>query len=405
MRCTSSWISGVFCAVYLATCSCVWSAGTLDRDYGLGDDGGENASSGAVVGASSSGVTFDSFGAPGNNELHDLTVFGNPTYASVSDRPQFSSGLGASFDGNGDYLRGSNLNLPDTSIASVNHDDDPSGTSLPGPLNYAGISDRYFQLWVKPDAASSANTQSVVMDTNEHGLRIVDGKWSLRYGGTDYDSTANVDFGQWSHVMVARPSGAAGGSQLYVNGNAVVAAGGGYNGGVTEELVVGSNTGRDANLAFIGGTGEFYHGLLDDLTLAVLGDNTGEGGQDYGSFDFGVDNQFAAGMLSGIAAADVNLDGSVSGDGTGPAASDDVTAFVNGWLSSNEINGVRVADLGTRQQGDLDFNGITNLRDFAILNAANPALAANVATLVPEPSTQIYLFSLLLLPALLRRKK
>ena len=110
--------------------------------------------------------------------------------------------------------------------------------------------------------------------------------------------------------MVARPSGAAGGSQLYVNGNAVVAAGGGYNGGVTEELVVGSNTGRDANLAFIGGTGEFYHGLLDDLTLAVLGDNTGEGGQDYGYFDFGVDNQFAAGMLSGIAAADVNLDGS-----------------------------------------------------------------------------------------------
>ena len=188
--------------------------------------------------------------------------------------------------------------------------------------------------------------------------------------------------------MVARPAGTESGGRLYVNGVAVAARPGGYNGAATEELVVGSNTGRDANLNFTGGTDEFYEGLIDDLTMVILGDNTDVGGQDWGSFEFQFDNAFAADALSGVDPADVNMDGVVAGDGTGPAASDDVRAFVEGWRTRNELNGVLVGDLSTRMSGDLDFDGIVDLRDFSILNAANPALAMAVRDqlTVPEPS-------------------
>ena len=365
------------------------AVGTLDRDYGLGDDGAEGAALGSVVGSGNGfSTSFDSWGTPGTGDLQDLSVFGNPIYTNVSDRPLFSGGFGVEFDGDGDYLRGSNLNLPDTSAASVNHDDDPSGTSTPGPNNYAGIVNRYLQFWVRPDSASQSVTQSVVMDSNQHGVRIVDGNWSMRYGGSDYDSDVSVNFGQWAHVMLARPFGADEGSRLYVNGEAVTAATGGYDGAATEELVVGSNTGRDGNLAFTGGTDEFFHGRIDNLTLGIFGDNTNLGGQDFGEFEFSFDNEFAADAISSVAEADVNLDGVVSGDGTGPAASDDVTAFVEGWLFENEFNGQRVADLVSRSKGDLDFNGITDLADYAILNMANPALGAAIGDqlFIPEPS-------------------
>ena len=287
MKTTRFCVRGTTWALVLILAGSAMAQGTIDRDYQLGDDSFEGASEGSVLGAGNSfGVTFDSMGTPDFGDLQDLDVVGAPTYMLVGDRPGASgTALGASFDGANDYLIGSNLNLPDTSAASVNHDDDPSGLSDPGPLNYAGISDRYFQLWVKPNAASMGNTQSVVMDTNQHGVRIVDGQWSLRYNNRDV-AGSDVAFDAWSHVMVARPSGPAGGGRLYVDGVAVAALPGGYNGGATEELVVGSNTGRDGDLNFIGGSDEFFHGILDDLSFAVLGDNTSAGGQDWGSFDF-----------------------------------------------------------------------------------------------------------------------
>ena len=368
------------------------AAGTVDRDYGLGDDPAEGASPGGLVGGGNSfGLTFDSMGTPGFGDLQDMDVGGAPVYANVSDRPLFDGGLGVSFNGSSDFLFGPNLNLPDTSAASVNHDDDPSGTSLPGPLNYVDIVDRYFQFWAKPDGTNMGNTQSLVVDTNQHGVRIVNDTWSLRYGGSDVDSAMAVAYDQWSHVMVARPFGPAGGGRLYVNGIAVAAEAGDYDGAATEELVVGSNTGRDSSLNFTGGTDEFYQGLIDDLTMVVLGDNTSVGGQDWGSFEFQVDNQFAADAMSGVDPADVNLDGVVAGDGSGPAASDDVRAFVDGWRSRNELNGVLVGDLSTRMSGDLDFDGIVDLRDFSILNAANPsmALAIRDQLAIPEPSSAL----------------
>jgi hypothetical protein len=96
----------------------------------------------------------------------------------------------------------------------------------------------------------------------------------------------------------------------------------------------------------------------------------------------------AVGPPNGIV-ADLNQDGVVSGNGTGPATSDDVTAFVAGWLSHG---GGSIAARYSR--GDLNFDGFTDIADWEILNRANPALgAAAFARLanVPEPTALVML--------------
>jgi hypothetical protein len=102
--------------------------------------------------------------------------------------------------------------------------------------------------------------------------------------------------------------------------------------------------------------------------------------------------------------ADINQDGIVSGNGQGPAAADDVTAFVSGWLTAG------IGSITQRYgRGDLNFDGITDLADWAILNRENPSLgAAAFARLahVPEPTT-CFLLIVSIAPALimLRRQR
>lgn len=82
---------------------------------------------------------------------------------------------------------------------------------------------------------------------------------------------------------------------------------------------------------------------------------------------------------------DVNQDGVVAGTGLGAAISDDVSAFVNGWLSSG---GGTVAERYAR--GDLNFDGITSLADWAILNRVNSSVGIEVFQRVigvPEPNS------------------
>ena len=117
---------------------------------------------------------------------------------------------------------------------------------------------------------------------------------------------------------------------------------------------------------------------------------------------------------SALLVADVNKDGSVSGDGTGPAASDDVSAFVAGWLSENIMEGahnsVYVGDWLTWEDGDMNHDGITDLADAYILHTAlldNTGVGLDFSLLtgvVPEPSS----FALLAVAVgglLLRRRK
>jgi hypothetical protein len=87
---------------------------------------------------------------------------------------------------------------------------------------------------------------------------------------------------------------------------------------------------------------------------------------------------------------DVNLDGIVSGNGTGPISSDDVTAFVAGW---NYNNGMNRGTITSWKNGDLTRDGRTDVSDFLRLRGAlnsqvsRAALSALLGSAVPEPST------------------
>ncbi len=102
---------------------------------------------------------------------------------------------------------------------------------------------------------------------------------------------------------------------------------------------------------------------------------------------------------------DVNLDGLVSGDGTGPAQTDDVTAFVAGW---NYNNGAGAGDYLSWTHGDLNHDGKTDVSDFLLIrNALNgqisgaaltsifgtnvPQYAIYGGSPVPEPSVAVYI--------------
>jgi hypothetical protein len=64
---------------------------------------------------------------------------------------------------------------------------------------------------------------------------------------------------------------------------------------------------------------------------------------------------------------DVNLDGSVSGDGSGPPGTDDVTDFVLGWGYNN---GMATGTITSWKNGDLNHDGRTNVADFIMLRGS-----------------------------------
>jgi hypothetical protein len=366
-------------AVCVVASAAAQAAVTVDRNYRFGDDPAEFAANsvGGVVGAGTGNVTYDSAGVTATGTLHDLEQGNGPLYAHVGPsglaRPGATANQrGITFDGLDDYLRGLRLGLPSTTASS---------TTGGGTLNYKGLSNRGFQLWVRPSVAGTGTLQSVVLDTNQHGVQITAAnRWSLRYNGANALSTEPVTFDAWSHVMVVRAYGATGansGSVLYINGKAVAAAAGNYNVNQEFSLVVGADTGDGVGDPF--GSAEFFNGTLDDLSMFVLGKTTD--GVDRGTFNFRTDNGWAATHLNNVA-GDVNQDGSLT-----PA---DVTAFVAGWGSVNLVNGLRAGDVTTILDGDLNFDGITNLADAALLNVALdtlglPALDAS-ALPVPEPA-------------------
>lgn len=89
-------------------------------------------------------------------------------------------------------------------------------------------------------------------------------------------------------------------------------------------------------------------------------------------------------------AGDVNLDGMLSGDGTGLPTADDVTAFVAGW---GYDNGLDQGTITSWSNGDLNRDGKTDVDDFFRLRSAlNGEISEAVLTLlfgsggVPEPS-------------------
>lgn len=378
--CRASVTWSVAAVAILLTSAAVSVAATVDRNYRMGDDPAEGAVTGGPV-----SVTFDSAGAIGQGQLVDLTAVNTPTYVAITGRPDGVGGRGIQFNAaQQEYLHGFNLGFPEDSFSAASHHT-PTG----GNLDYLGISNRGLQFWVRP---TSTAVQTLVMDTNQHGVRInSNGNFSMRYADIDYESTQSVVANTWYHVEVVRPAGAANGSRMFVNGVAVAAAPDGYNDDWAD-LTVGTNTAGDdqPSPGFTGGTTEFFSGIIDDLKLFVIGTSTSATPVNYGSFNLAVDNEFVASTITGIK----GVAGDVTNDGILNQADKD--AFIAGWMDRRLINGIQIGDMVSRGQGDLNLDGITNIHDLLIFqNALSSAglgaiTAAELAAgSVPEPTTAI----------------
>jgi len=363
-------------------------AATLDRDYRLGDDAAEGAVNGGAV-----TTTFDSAGQLGQGQLVDLTAVNTPTYVAIAGRPDGVGGRGIQFNAaQSEYLHGFSLGFPEDSFSAATHT-----TINGGNLDYLGISNRGLQFWARPSATT---VQTLVMDTNQHGVRInANGRFSMRYAGEDFeDTTQVVSPNTWYHIEVVRPAGAANGARMYVNGIAVAAAPGGYDDDWAD-VVVGANTAGDdggnhaeipSPVGFTGGTAEFYSGIIDDLKMFVIGTSTSTNPTNYGTFDLAVDNQFVASPITGIK----GIAGDVTNDGVLNQA--DKTAFIDGWMDRRLVNGFLVGDLYTRSRGDLNLDGITNIQDLllmqnALSGAGLAAISASDLAVVPEPTAGMLL--------------
>lgn len=95
---------------------------------------------------------------------------------------------------------------------------------------------------------------------------------------------------------------------------------------------------------------------------------------------------------------DINLSGSVTGDGTGDPETDDISAFIAGWLYDN---GTGEGDITSWTNGDMNLDGKTNLGDLLMMrdvlaSGSGSGLAALTSLLgdtgtVPEPSSAVLL--------------
>ncbi|TWT37907.1 hypothetical protein KOR34_28730 [Posidoniimonas corsicana] len=420
---TRAWAAPSLAAcVLLAASATAHGAKSNDREYYFGEDSLEGASQGQEIGSSNSGAlqsgrTADSIGPSG--AYLDLAVTGgSPKYENVAPnglaRPGAAAGeYGARFDGD-DYLTGVPLNRPDE-ISSL-------GCCGNYPLNYDGITGHGLQLWVYPEAASlgsaesPAEFQSIVFDTLLSGGPAINaqGQWtqinSVHGDGADgvapVPATISVAAGDtWYHVMHQHyyVDGDQFLSVVYVDGVVVSAnldtIGLGGTDNTTEQLVVGA-----AQIPSDGVTpayDNYFNGVVDDLEMYVYGDNSAQGGANYGEFNLFEDNAWIAEQIATtvpggvLAMGDINKDGVVNGDGSGPADSDDISAFIAGWRSEQVLPGAHsnsgVGDWLTWEKGDLNLDGVTNFDDWFLLRASHPdAAALSLSTLLgqstaPEP--------------------
>lgn len=410
------------------------AAPTLDRQYEFGDPGTGDPALGATVsegqpigfnfggerrtadetgpGDTNSGDTIDDSG------FRDLVIPNHPNgpvYTDTSGRPLASPGeFGVKFDGVDDVLFSDPLNRPDELFVH-----------LPDyPFDYTGLAARGLQMWVRPDQSglNAGARQTIVMDTTEAGGVSItaDGNWDQIFDSAtddgDIAATVPVVGDTWYHVMQhIHPSDDPGAprvvpgtatdagftSVVYVDGVAVSAINDLHDleqfdsDGRVGLLTVGAaeiaNADDDTETAEFG---EYFAGAVDDLEVYVFGDNTAQGGQDYGSFSLFADNEWIANEIATTVPGGVLQVGDVNRDGDVTIAGD-VSAFVAGWLSENRLEGfggeqITVGDWNTWGDGDMNLDGVVDLLDWSLINAANPSVGAAIAArlaAVPEPAS------------------
>jgi hypothetical protein len=269
------------------------------------------------------------------------------------------------------------------------------------------------QVWARPTLDTGAR-QDVVADTFQFGIHITAADtWGHTYGGatgvgTAFDTGAPVAYNQWTHI--SQQTIGLGAVAVFVNGVAVSRFNAGYaqttGAGDNRNIYVGTN---------LGATGGFFTGQIDNLKIGVYGTFIPQPPAqpipvDWGTFNLAVDNEYIASL--NLVQGDVNGDGVVNGNGSGPAATDDVRFFVDHWLDERRVNNFLIGDLVSRQtMGDLNYDGRTTLSDWAILRAAHTSgasldLAALLGSNVPEPSTTaLVALSLLSLAGFVRRRQ
>ncbi len=347
--------------------SATFATGSLIRWLQMGEfEGGTN---GSPVSAG-----YDTPVNGGDLQDIDLSAVNSPTYRTITGRPDGDGGIGVDFDSaQQQYMTGPALDWPETS---------PWARTESGFYYLKGIADRGLQFWVRP---TSTSAQTLVMDTNDHGVRIDSaGTFSMRYADVDYDSTISAVANTWYHIELVRPAGDASRSRLYVNGvAAAVSAPLDYHPSDTDtNMTVAANTTGD---------GEFFKGTIDDVRMYVYGTSTDAGHVvNYGSWNFATDNGFAASAVTGLK----GVAGDVTNNGTFDAA--DKTAFIAGWMHRNVVSGVQIGDMFSHSQGDLNLDGITDIQDLllmqnALANAGMGAITANELSAVPEPATSVML--------------
>ena len=188
---------------------------------------------------------------------------------------------------------------------------------------------------------------------------------------------ADALVGQLLTSLTNRPNFAAEDWQIIITSDHGHLAGGGH----------GGHSDLERNIPLIIASKTLTQGRLADSVQAVSQADAAPTVLDH--FDVAIPNHYfgvSRGAGGSLGNADINGDGVVFGNGTGPYETDDVTAFISQWMQS--------APVTIPLPADLNIDGVVNLADWGILNLADPTMGQAVfASLrgleVPEPSAWV----------------